>query len=262
MSSVAVPRPAERRGQAAAEWIAVIVAISVLLGGTIWLGAPQVRRVSQALDHAGPRRTLSDQDLLAAIAGRPDALSPLGAVAWLDEEEPASGQPRIAAAVAHAMRVQHAGWGRDLHVSGPPIRGLRTTRVVHATGPVEARVVTFADEREGTRDPTLADRAGAAGTNLAWQGMGTLARRIARPLGLAVGALQLAVGLIHGDDALPAGVRAGDIIVCRSATITAHGGVRPSASPHPGWRVGVLRQGRLILDAVALQNPCRTPAGA
>jgi hypothetical protein len=256
-----MPKPAERRGQAAAEWIAIVVAVSAVLGGALWVGAPQAARIAGALAPTSPQRAVSDQALVDAVAGSNGALSPLGARAWLRETDPTSAQSRIVAAVAAAIRDQHPNWGDDLRITGAPIRGRRTTSTIRSFGPIEARIITFADERERTRAPSLSARAGAATVNLSWQAAGSLARRIARPLGLAVSAVQLAAGLISGDDALPAGVRAGDIIVCRAAKISVEGGALPPPPGHAGWRVGVLREGRLILDSVAAENPCTAPAG-
>jgi len=254
-------RPADRRGQATAEWVAVVLAISAVLGGATWLTAPQALRIAQALAPTAQSPGITDQQVADAVMGRPGALSPLGADAWLRDDDASAAPSRLATAVTTTMQLQHPTWGRDLHITGAPIRGRRSTSTVQSTGTLQVRVVTFADERTRTRDPSLSDRAGAAGTNLAWQGAGALARRIARPLELVVSAVQLAAGLISGDDALPAGARAGDIIVCRAALIEVQSGVLPGRESHHGWRVGVLRGGRLILDAVASDNPCAAPAG-
>ena len=254
-------RRADCRGQATVEWIAIVLAISAVLCGATWLGAPQALRIAQALAPDAPPYGITDQQVADAVMGRPGALSPLGAIAWLRDDDASAAPSRLVTAVATTMQVQHPTWGRELHVAGAPIRGRRSTSTVQSTGTLQVRVVTFADERALTRDPSLADRAGAAGTNLAWQGAGALARRITRPLGLVVSAVQLAAGMISGDDALPAGVRAGDIVVCRAALIEVHGGVLPGRQSHHGWRVGVLRDGRLILDAVVSDNPCAAPAG-
>lgn len=256
-----MPRPADRRGQGTAEWITVVLAVGAVLGTSTWLGAPQPLRIARALVPGATPRPLADQTVAAAVRGEPGALSPLGIEAQLREEDPATADERVVAAVARVMREHHRAWGEDLRIIGPPLRGQRATSTVRTSGPVQARVVSFADERDRTRGPSAADRAGAAGANLAWQSAGAMAQRIARPLGLAVGAVQLAAGLLEGDDALPAGVRAGDIVVCRTATIDIRGGAVPRPVQRHGWRVGVLRAGRLILDAVAAENPCAAPAG-
>jgi hypothetical protein len=127
---------------------------------------------------------------------------------------------------------------------------------------LESRVVTFADERVRTAPPTLDDRAAALAAALGWQGASTIARRIARPLGLADSAIKLAVGLAAGETALPPGARAGDVVVCRRASVSTRSGVALRATSRVAWRIGVLRDGRLILDGVTTDNPCAAPADA
>ncbi len=232
---------------------------AVLAGAALWQAQRQPRSLARALD-APAQRTLDDAAITAAVAGRPDALSPLGAQAWLvDELGPAAAHVRITIAATEVMRREHPDWGGDLRVAGPAIHGTRTIATVHADGPLAARVITFADERARTAPPSATDRAGAAATNLSWEGASSLARRVARPLGLAVGAIRLAAGLLDGAEGLAGGARAGDLVVCRQATVTVRGGPLPGAAPRTAWRTAVLRDGRVILDAVAASDPCRVP---
>ncbi len=258
-----MPRPADRCAQATAEWAAVLLAVAaVLVGAAAWRTGDHPQRIAAALAPASPNTPPSISMLTGAVAGTPGAISALGAQTWLEE---AIGSDRARTALTHAagavLAREHPDWGAELHVVGAPIRGRRTRSTVRATGPLESRVVSFADERALSAPPTITDRAGAVATALGWQGAGMIARRVARPLGLAVSAIQLAVGLAEGDTGLPPGARAGDIIVCRRALATAEGGALPGRTTHTAWRTGVLRGGRLILDAVASADPCRAPAG-
>ncbi|MGI9117694.1 MAG: hypothetical protein ACR2JV_08700 [Gaiellales bacterium] len=259
-----MPRRAERRAaQATAEWLVVLLSVSAALGaGVVWRHDAIASRVAAALARPMTSAALGDADIDAAIAGRPGALSVLGARAWLaDDVGPAAAHDRIVRRVAAAMTGDHPAWGTPLTIHGAPLRGRRARTTITATGALEVRVVGFADERDAATPPTLEDRAGAAATSLGWAGAGALARRIARPLGLAVGAVQLAAGLIESDTALPAGTRAGDIVVCRPAVAVTREAVRPGHESRLGvWRVGVLRDGRLILDAVAPEDRC-APTG-
>ena len=252
--------PAEQRAQATAEWAVVLLAVgAVLTGAVVWSTTDRPRRIAAALE---PPQTDAERARLAAdaIAARPGALSMLGAQAWLEETEgPDEAQAAITAGVAVALRRDHRAWGADLHLVGPPLRGRQARSTVRTVGPLESRVVTFADERRHTAPPTLDDRASALATALGWQGASVIARRIARPLGLAVSAIQLAVGLADGETSLPPGARAGDVVVCRRATVATRSAVGRHTT-HTAWRTGVLRDGRLILDAVATANPCRAPA--
>jgi hypothetical protein len=129
-------------------------------------------------------------------------------------------------------------------------------------GPLAVRVVSFDDEAALAAPPTSRDRATAAATALSWSAAGALAQRIARPLGLAVSAVRMLIGLAEPAPGLPPGGRAGDVLACRPATVTITSAlhpVRPLRSA--AWRVVVLRDGRVIADLVAPTNPCGAPVG-
>ena len=257
-----MPRRADRRAQATVEWAAVLVAVTAAIAGTtVWAAADRPQRIAVALDGGSHGATPSAPALTAAVEGRPGAISALGAQAWLEEAAGRADARRVLTrTVAEVMAHDHPGWGAELRMAGAPIRGRRSRSTARVTGPIESRVVSFADERGLSAPPTIADRAGAVATALGWQGAGTVARRVARPLGLAVSAIQLAVGLADGDMGLPPGARAGDIVVCRRALVAVEGGALPGRTTHTAWRTGVLRDGRLILDAVTSADPCRAPA--
>jgi hypothetical protein len=259
-----MPRPADRRAQATAEWAVVLLAVGAVLAGTaLWTSTDRPRRLARALEHSPTDADRAQRAVADAIAARPGALSTLGAQAWLEETQ---GRDRaratLTAAVADGMRTEHSAWGNEVRLLGPPIRGRRELSIVRSTGPVESRVVTFADERVRTAPPTLDDRAAASAVTFGWQGASTIAQRLARPLGLAVSAIKLAVSLATGDTALPPGARAGDVVVCRRASVSTRSGVALRATSRVAWRIGVLRDGRLILDGVASDNPCAAPADA
>ena len=249
-------RPAERRAQATAEWLAVIggVALAFAAGGLLAGGLPQ--RIADRLDPPVAR-----PDLAAAAGGRAGALTLAGAQAWLAEDVgPVQARAAVERAVVAELHAHHAAWLGPTTLSGAPIRGRRTRAAVVPFGPVAVRVVRADDERRARA--TTADRIEAETILLGWSGVGALARRLARPLGLAVGAAQLALGLVdEGEARQPPGTRAGDAIVCRRAALriasAATGRVRRASA----WRVGVLRDGRLVLDALSADDPCRAPAG-
>lgn len=230
------------------------VALALAAGGVLANGLPQ--RIAARLDPAVAR-----PDLAAAAGGRPGALTLTGARAWLAEDV-GSAQARRAVdrAIVAELRARHAAWLRPVVLLGAPIRGRRSRAEVVPLGPVEVRVVGARDEALARVPATARVEAGARA--LTWSGIGALARRLARPLGMAVGAAQLALGLIdEGAARQPPGTRAGDAFACRRAAIritaTATGRVRRATA----WRIAVLRDGRVVRDALSADDPCRAPAG-
>lgn len=261
--SGAMRRPADRRGQSTVEWLAVIggVALAFAAGALVADGLPA--RLATRL--APPATRLDRATLAAAIAGRRDVPTLAGAEAWLAEDVGATAARReVARAIVAAVRSHHGAWLRPFAITGAAVRGRRTRAVVEPRGAIEVRLVDAEDERRADGAAlTGADRVGAGAITLGWSGAGALARRVARPLGLAVGAAQLALGLVDGAEARqPPGTRAGDVLVCRRVAIRIEAAALPGRSRVVrGWRVGVLRDGRLVLDAVADHDPCRSPAG-
>ena len=258
-----MPRAADsRRGQAAVEWIALLAAVGVALGaGALAMGALPAR-IAARLDPPAPGRATAA--LTAAVRGDARAPSLLGAAAWLAEDVGDDDARRaVAAAVRRVVALDHPAWSRPLLLHGSAIRGRRTQAMIRAFGAVEVRVVSEDDERRAAiGGPTALGRMLDGGRELAWAGVQSLARRIARPLGIAVAIAQLALGLRAADVALAPGARAGDAVVCRRAEAVVSGGSMPRTRRIDGlWRGAVLRDGRLIADAVrGGTSPCRAPA--
>ena len=256
-------RPAEaRRAQAAAEWAAVVAAVAVALAAGSLAARGLAGAVAARLDHGSTRP--GEAELAAAAGGDDGALGLLGVRAWLAEGE---GRAMAEAAVDDAVRAElarsHPAWGGALRLVGPAVRGRRTITEVRPTGPVAVHVVGVAEEAAaGAQGTPTRDRAAAGATSLGWAAAQSLAQRIARPLGLAVAAVQMALSMEDQALAPPAGERAGDAIACRAVEVRTTGG--PVARPRriAGlWRVGILRDGRLVADAVrAGPDPCRAPA--
>lgn len=255
-------RPADRRAQSTVEWVALVGAVGAAFAVGAVATSELANRVAARLEPAAVDH-LEARALAASLHGERGAVSLPGARAWLVEERGEEQADRLlTAAVGRELAQFHPGWGSELRIVGPPVRGRRATAMVRSRGPIAVRVVTADDERAAATGPTPIERAGAGATSLAWSGAGTAAQRLARPLGIAVSALQAVLGVVGGDTAQPPGARAGDAIVCRSATATVTGGTRPGIRSIDGlWRIGVLREGTLILDAVrAGPSPCRLPA--
>lgn len=256
-------RPAERRAQATVEWLAVIVAVAVALtaGG---LAARQVaRHVAERLDPP-PADQLDPRSLTAAVRGEANAPSLQGAQVWLAEEHGETlARRRITAAVVAELQRAHPRWGEDLRVTGTSRRSPPSAATLRSAIATEVRIVTAAEERAAGMGPSARERAAAGAASLAWSGIGALAQRIARPLGLAVGVVRALLSVQADEPMQEPGTRAGDVIACRptSALITGRG--LPAGRRIGGlWRIGVLRDGRLILDAVRNgASPCRLPAG-
>ena len=230
------------------------VVLAAAAGGLVAQGLPQ--RIAARLDPPVAR-----PDLAAAAGGRVGALTLAGARAWLAEDVGAvRAQAAITRAVVVEVRAHHAAWLAPITLQGAPVRGRRTRADVRPTGPLAVRVVTAADEAD-VHAP-LARHVERSAVALGWSGVGALARRLARPLGLAVGATQLALGLVdEGAARQPPGTRAGDAIVCRRAAVRVTSAATGRSRQVPAWRVAVLRDGRLVLDALSADDPCRAPAG-
>lgn len=256
-------RPAERRcGQATAEWLVLTLAVGgVLVAASLWQGATIPAQLARALQPT-PRQTPDARVLSAAFRGEPTALSPLGAQSWLVEEvgAPAARVQLAATAHAHLVRIYPA-WDDDQHIVGVPLRGRSPQTVIRAAGSPTVRIVTFAEEAAASTPPTTGERTAAAVASLAWSATSALAQRIARPLGLAVGVVRRLVGLATEPVGQPAGERAGDVLICQPATILHASPAHATPLPRERvWRVGVLRDGRLIQHGLAPHDPCRAPA--
>lgn len=257
-----MPRPAERRAQGVAEWIAVIAAVAaaIAIGGVA-----AVRMASQVAERLAPRASdrMAGEALAAAAAGAPNAVGLLGAEAWLAEEHgPAQARRLIADAVVTELLRAHPRWGDDVHVPGASRGGSAPKATLQSIARTQVRIVTAADERAAGAGPDARERTAAGAASLAWSGIGELAQRIARPLGLAVGMVRALLSARTGEPMQAPGTRAGDAIVCRPASAVITGRLTPAGRRISGlWRVGVLRDGRIILDEVrGGPSPCRLPA--
>ena len=259
-----MPRPADqRRAQATADWLAVVAAVAAVgLGAALWTNGEAPTRLARLLAEPRSEAHVAARTIADSLQARPGALSVLGTEAWLIEERGApAARAELARAVA-ALLAQRGFGGEDLRIAGAS-RGSRTPlATITVDGPLTVRVVSFDDEAALAAPPTSRDRATAAATALSWSAAGALAQRIARPLGLAVSAVRMLIGLAEPAPGLPPGGRAGDVLACRPATVTITSAlhpVRPLRSA--AWRVVILRDGRVIADLAAPTNPCGAPVG-
>ena len=256
-------RPAERRAQATVEWLAVIVAVGAALAAGSLATSEVARHVAERLAPS-PADELGPQLLAAAVRGDQNALSLQGAEAWLAEEHGvATARRQIAAAVVAEVLRAHPRWGEDVRLTGASHRSSPPAATLTSGAATEVRIITAADERAAGMGPNARERAAAGAASLVWSGIGALAQRIARPLGLAVGAVRALLSAQADEPLQEPGTRAGDVIVCRPTTALITGRGLPAGRRVGGlWRVGVLRDGRLIVDAVRSgTSPCRLPAG-
>jgi len=256
-------RPAERRGQATVEWLALIVAVAAALTAGSLAASQVARHIAERLDPP-PDDQLDPSTLTAAVRGEANAPSLQGAQVWLAEEHGETlARRRITAAVVAELLRAHPRWGEDVRLAGVSRLSPSPAAMLRSEATTEVRIITAADERAAGMHPDAHERAAAGAASLAWSGIGALAQRIARPLGLAVGVVRALLSVQADEPMQEPGTRAGDVIVCRptSALITGRG--LPAGRRIGGlWRVGVLRDGRLILDAVRNgTSPCRLPAG-
>ena len=239
----------------------------VAVGAAVAVGGLATNEIAQ---HVAARLAPSSPDqlelrsLAAAVRGEATAPSLQGAEAWLAEQYGATGARRhIAAAVVAELLRAHPRWGEDVRLAGASHPAPPATATLRSEVATEVRIVTAADERAAGMGPAASERAAAGAASLAWSGIGALAQRIARPLGLAVGVVRALLGAQTDEPAQEPGTRAGDAIVCRPTTALITGRGLPAGRRISGlWRVGILRDGRLILDAVhSGTSPCRLPAG-
>lgn len=236
-------RPAERRGQATIELLALLA----ITAGLVVIAAIALPRIAPLV--------------AAALAG--DAPSPL--VASADDALRGRGLSIAAtrallgdAAVEEAARRRTApALRRPLRMTPPPGLGRSgALRAVPTRARARIRIVTAADEeryrRRGTTGP---ERATAAGASIAWDGAEILARRLARPLGVAVGAIHVAVDDDGPLDPLPPGTRADDVVVCQPVRLeAANPAVHPTTT---AWHIVIVRAGRVVTDALSADaRPC------
>ncbi|MSO47496.1 MAG: hypothetical protein EXQ67_05375 [Thermoleophilia bacterium] len=254
-----------RRGQASSEWVTiVVVAVALLttLAATI-VHTHAVETIANRLDGEATPPPASTLALDEALSGNAEALSLVGARAWIAESiGKEAAEHQLHAAIVTRLPERHSAWLADLTIRTLPSRSGTRRVIAHGTGEVETRLVTASDEaRYTTRATTGTDRVVAAATLLGWDAIGAMARRIARPLGLTISAVHLLASLTPSEAPQPAGSRADDIVLCRPvAIVTAHGDHVSRLPLGRAWRIGVLRHDQLILDTIATTNaPCADP---
>ena len=250
------------RGQASVEWLAILLVVAALLTTTtvMVVHTNLVQTITERLGRTASPPPAATLALNHALSGRAGAISLSGARAWLAESIGTDAADRqLRAAIVTRLPVRHPSWLADLTIRSLPSRSGTRRIVARGTGEISLRVVTASDETLYAAGQTSrTDRTVAAATTLGWDGAGIVARRIARPLGLAVSAIHLLAGLSAGADPQPPATRADDIVLCRSVILLT--ATRTSYSTLPrghAWRIGVLRNDQVILDTISSnKSPC------
>lgn len=248
-----------RRGQATVEHAALALAVAAAVGLVGLAQTDLPGRIASALGGEGTAAIPAAAALSAAVAGTPDAPTPLGARAWLAESIGLDAADRELARTAERhLRERHPEWLRGAAIGEIAIDA---SAAQHA-GRIRVRIVGHDEElRHTLRRTTRGERVRAGVLALLLDGATTLAHRISRPLGLAASGLRL-VATPATPDPLPPGSRAGDVIACRPVLVTRHVPLRgqESTTAH-GWRIAILRDGRLVADALTADGrACRAPA--
>ena len=256
-----------RRGQASVEWLTILLVVAALLTTTT-VTIVHTNLVQTITERLGRTATPQPEATLAldqALAGRAGAISLGGARAWLAESIGTDAADRqLRSTIVTRLPERHPSWLADLTIRSLPSRSGARRIVARGTGEISLRVITASDEAlYATGQTTGTDRTVAAATALGWDGAGIVARRIARPLGLALSAIHLLAGLSAGADPQPPATRADDIVLCRPVILLTATHARYSTLPRGhAWRIGVLRDNQLILDTISsTDSPCVGPAG-
>ncbi len=256
-----------RRGQASVEWLTILLLVAALLTATT-ATIVHTDLVQTITDRLGTTATPPPAATLAldqALSGRAGAISLGGARAWLAESSGTDAADRqLRTAIVTRLPEHHPSWLADLTIRSLPSRSGTRWIVARGAGEISLRVVTASDEAlYAAGQTTGTDRAIAAATALGWDGAGIVARRIARPLGLALSAIHLLAGLSPDADPQPPATRADDIVLCRPVILLTATRTTYSTLPRGhAWRIGVLRDDQLILDTISSTNrPCVGPAG-
>ncbi len=256
-----------RRGQASVEWLTILLVVAALLTTTtvMLVHTNLVQTITERLGRTATPRPEATLALDHALSGRTGAISLGGARAWLAESigNDAADQQLHRAIVAR-LSAHHPSWLADLTIRSLPSRSGTRRVVARGTGEIAVRVITASDEAlYGAGQTTGTERTVAAATSLGWDGAGIVARRIARPLGLALSAIHLLAGLSPDADPQPPATRADDIVLCRPVILLTATRTTYSTLPRGhAWRIGVLRDDQLILDTISsTDGPCVGPAG-
>lgn len=248
-----------RRAQATAEHLLLVLAVAAALALVILARGGLAATVAAALSGDAPPDAGAERALTQAIAGGPGAPSPLGARAWLAESVGEDTAERmLEEAVLTHLATRYPGWDGDVPIGTVAIAA---SAAVHP-GRTVVRVVDHAEElRHSGSTTTPGARARAGALALLWDGSVALGHRIARPLGLALSGLRL-VAESDEHDPLPPGARAGDVVVCRPVLVARRSPLRgPVTSVAAGWRVAILRDGRVQADGLSADDrACRAPA--
>lgn len=253
---------ADRRGQAAVEYVALFALMALLIaGGAALARAPIARWIASTLDH--PTRTAGDPSpealdvVTAALTGAPDAPTLLGARARLAEELGPQAADRVFASALHSHLTARHGPALASTTLSDSI-GDAGRLVAITTGNPRLRLVSPADEaRASLVDDDRAGRDRAAATVIAWSALSTALNGLRRHLGSAASALRLVLDASTNHDPLPAGARAGDLIACLPVMLRLTG--RPDS--RTAWRIVVLRRDVVVDDRIAPQpTACAGPA--
>ena len=262
-------RPANsRRGQAAVEFPALILLVAALAATSAGLvrQSDLVNRIGAQLIGQATPAPAALSVLPASLAGQPGGLTLSGARAWLTEDVgEAAARLQVNSMITADARQRHAAWFEPLAVPSVVGRTQHGAIIASPYGATLVRLVTPAEEETIAAEAhSTRERLVAAVTQLAWSGAASLARRIARPLGLVVSAAQLVTSATSSDDPVPPGARADDIVLCRPVVIARQSRTAQQMTPiGRAWRLGIIRRGRLVLDAlIDSPVPCgRAAAG-
>ncbi|MBM3681743.1 MAG: hypothetical protein FJW81_10595 [Actinobacteria bacterium] len=247
-----------RRGQATVEHLVLVAVVATAIALVALVRTGLAERLAGALAGEPAATAPAPADLAAAVAGSAGAPTPLGARAWLAETVgPAAAERALERAVERHLAERHPAWLRDAALGELSIAA---SAAQHAAR-IRVRIVDHGEERRfAARVTTPAERLRAGVLAILLDGATTLAHRISRPLGLAASGLRL-VAVPKAPDPLPPGTRAGDVIACRPVLVTRHMPLRgqATATAH-GWRIVILRAGRVVADALSADDrACRAP---
>jgi len=260
------PPASSRRGQAVVESLVLSLLIAALTATSAGLlrQSVLVDRLGALLTGQSTAAPAALKELPAALAGRPGGLTLSGARAWLAEDVgDAAASLQVNVMIAADARQRHADWFEPLVVAQLFGRNQQGAVVANPYGATRVRLVTPAEESAiGARAHPAEQRLLAAATELAWSGAASLARRLSRPLGLVVSAAQLLTSATSSGDPVPPGARADDIVLCRPVAIAMQArNTRQTTPIGRAWRIGIVRRGRLVLDAlIDSPAPCGGPA--
>lgn len=261
-------RADQRRGQATIEFAVLCLLVALLLLATLTAISRTgiVDLITVRLTGEQAPSPASKQALTDALSGRLGATSISGAQAWLAED---LGGERALQLVTETIVLgaarRHPDWFGNTVLRQLPGTTRTGLLIAEPFGETRVRVVTPDQEAVfAALRPQTGERVAAATTALAWDGVAALAEQLARPLGIAVSTVHLLVNATASDSPLPPGTRAEDIVLCRPVNIVIRGrDADQNRLPTEAWRIGIIRRGRLILDALT-DDPrsCREPTAA